>query len=81
MEHARRTDRHITAERCALICTKMAFDPHVALFQDLHGNLPYIRIRFGGAPPTLTVQREQQAVADEWGEYLKQGLGRADSLA
>ncbi len=44
---------YISAERAPLIGKRMQGDDVVAIFQVLHWNEAYIRIRFGGGLPTL----------------------------
>jgi len=61
---------YITADRCAFLSTKMAIDPHAAIFQHLQGNAAYLRIRFGGERPTLPARQPQPAAVGEWDEYF-----------
>ena len=44
---------YVSAERAPLIGKRMKEDDAVAVFQAMHGNGAYIRIRFGGGVPTL----------------------------
>lgn len=44
---------YVSAERAPLIGKRMKEDEAVAVFQVMHGNGAYIRIRFGGGVPTL----------------------------
>ena len=44
---------YLSAERAPLIGRRMQEERHVAVFQALVGAFGYIRIRFGGGPPTL----------------------------
>ncbi len=44
---------YVSAERAPLIGKRMKEDEAVAVFQAMHGNGAYIRIRFGGGVPTL----------------------------
>ncbi|MGC5798906.1 HIRAN domain-containing protein [Sphingomonas sp. NFX23] len=44
---------YVSAERAALIGKRMGQDEVTAVFQAMHGNRAYIRIRFGGGLPTL----------------------------
>ncbi len=65
---------YITADRCAFLSTKMAIDPHVALFQHLEGNAAYLRIRFGGGLPTLPARQPEPPSAGDWDEYFDAGV-------
>ncbi len=44
---------YVSAERAPLIGKRMKEDDATAVFQAMHGNGAYIRIRFGGGLPTL----------------------------
>jgi hypothetical protein len=44
---------YVSAERAALIGKRMGQDEVNAVFQGMHGDGAYIRIRFGGGLPTL----------------------------
>ncbi len=44
---------YVSAERAPLIGKRMKEDDAVAVFQAMHGNGAYIRIRLGGGVPTL----------------------------
>ena len=44
---------YVSAERAPLIGKRMKEDDATAVFQAMHGNGAYIRIRFGGELPTL----------------------------
>ncbi len=44
---------YVSAERAPLIGKRMKEDEAVAVFQAMHGNGAYIRIRFGSGVPTL----------------------------
>jgi len=44
---------YVSAERAPLIGKRMKKDDAVAVFQAMHGNGAYNRIRFGGGVPTL----------------------------
>ncbi|MES3152931.1 HIRAN domain-containing protein [Sphingomonas faeni] len=44
---------YVSAERAPLIGKRMKEDEVAAVFQAMHGNGAYIRIRFGGGLPTL----------------------------
>ena len=44
---------YLSAERAPLIGRRMQQEEHVAVFQALVGGMGYVRIRFGGGPPTL----------------------------
>jgi hypothetical protein len=44
---------YVSAERAPLIGKRMKEDDAIAVFQSMHGNGAYIRIRFGGGLPTL----------------------------
>ncbi len=44
---------YVSAERAPLIGKRMKEDEVAAIFQAMHGNGAYIRIRFGGGLPTL----------------------------
>lgn len=44
---------HLSAERAPWIGKRMQVEEHLAVFQALHGNTAYLRIRFGGGTPTL----------------------------
>jgi hypothetical protein len=44
---------YLSAERAPWIGKRMQSEDFVALFQQLHGNVAYLRVRFGGGEPTL----------------------------
>jgi hypothetical protein len=44
---------HLSAERGPWIGKRMQSEEFLAVFQQLHGNVAYLRIRFGGDEPTL----------------------------
>ena len=44
---------YVSAERAPLIGKRMQTDETIAIFQGMHGQGAYIRIRFGGGLPTL----------------------------
>jgi hypothetical protein len=44
---------HLTAERAPWIGKRMQSEEFAAVFQQLNGNIAYLRIRFGGGAPTL----------------------------
>jgi hypothetical protein len=44
---------YVSAERAPLVGKRIKEDEVVAVFQAMHGNGAYIRIRFGGGLPTL----------------------------
>jgi hypothetical protein len=44
---------YVSAERAPLIGKRMKEDDATAVFQAMHGNRAYLRIRFGGGLPTL----------------------------
>lgn len=44
---------YVSAERAPLIGKRMKEDDAIAVFQAMHGNGAYIRIKFGGGLPTL----------------------------
>lgn len=44
---------YVTAERCGWIGARMQLEGAAAIYQGLHGPAAYIRVRFGGGPPTL----------------------------
>lgn len=52
---------YVSAERAPLIGKRMKEDDVVAVFQALHGDGAYIRIRFGGEMPTLPSPAPQPA--------------------
>lgn len=60
---------YLSAERCGWIGGRIrAGEDYAAIFQELDTHIASIRIRFGGAAPTLPAPRQKAAapVRDDW---------------
>ncbi len=64
---------YLTAERCGYISARIQREVYEVAFQDWHGPVAYIRIRFGGGKMTMPPQTEAPAAqrpAAEWPEAV-----------